>query len=67
MEASGQIFFSILNKIGLITLIQSIAQDQLDPVKIDIYNKALNLDSKLSQVFLTLLEEEVHRVGNRDQ
>ena len=45
-------------KIQLITLTQVITQGQLDPVGIDIYNKALNLDSKLSQVLVTLLKKK---------
>ena len=54
-------------KMQLITLIQGIAQNPLDSVSIDIYNKALNLDSKLSEVLVTLLEGEVHQVMHGDQ
>ena len=45
-------------KIKLIQIAQAAGEGALSPEVIDIYNRALNLDSKISQVIVTLLEEE---------
>ena len=45
-------------KIKLIQLVLGYGEIPLNPELVDIYNRALNLDSKLSRVIVTVMEEE---------
>ena len=45
-------------KIKLIQLVLRYGEIPLNPELVDIYNRALNLDSKLSRVIVTVMEEE---------
>ena len=58
---------AIALKIQAVTLMQSISIQPLTPVSVDIYNRALILDSQLSAALVTIIEGEVDRVVGGNQ